>query len=651
MTVFPSNGSAEDRHYLEVEFYAQMRANPELINFIESGSLDGLWYWDLENPEHEWLSPRFKATFGYTEEEVPHSSSWWRDNIHPDDLPKVLSALETHRENASEPYDVEVRYRHKNGRTVWIRCRGKIIRDETGTPVRMIGAHSEITALKSREQQLDYLNGVQKTILDTVQHGLMMFEAVRNGEGHIFDLEMIEANAAACELVGRPRDGIVGRYLSETFPGNFEDGLFDTYRQALETGETRQITKHYRHENLDNWYDILASPHSSDMLVISFNDITAHKSAQQELETQQRKFQELYFRTPAIMHSIDETGKIFQVSDTWCEVFGYRRDEVLGRRSTDLLTEESRAFAKDIVLPAFWRDGFCTKIPYTFVRKDGSTFEGELSAVTFVQEGAQGVTKQSFAVIEEVTERNRSRRALEETIDTLNETKSRLETFAYAASHDLQEPLRKIDTFLPMALEADASGDKDTATYARSAIHRAVRRAKQLITALLNYSKSQNRALDLKEISLKQAVISAWHEVLPATADPAPALSHEALDITVVADEIVLEILLTNLFSNAIKYQEKDQTPAVRVWTESDNSGTSLLHIMDNGIGFSEDHLSLIFEPFKRLHTQTEYPGSGIGLATCETICKRLGWQISAQSEPGKGARFSIALAPAPHTP
>lgn len=633
-------------HYLETEFYDRVQSDPEIINFLEEGSLDGLWYWDLEYPDHEWLSPRFKTLFGYDQTEIPHTSAWWQENIFPEDLQKALRAFQAHESNPSIPYDVEVRYRHKDGHLIWVRCRGKIIRDKTGKPIRMLGAHTDITALKSRETQLDYLNSVQKTLLDTVQHGLMMFEAIRNGEGTIIDLEMVEANVAACKLVGRSKESLVGRYLSETFPGNFEDGLFDAYRKALNSGEPAKLTRHYQHDGLDNWYDIVATPHSSDLIVISFNDITDFKLIERELEREKQKFEQLYFQTPAIMQSINGKGELVQVNDAWCKAFGYAREEALTLRNVDVMTEESKAYAHDVTLPAFWRDGRCNRLPFTYKRRDGSKFEGELSAVTFGHAGDAPEDQVSFAVIEEVTERNQSRRDLEQTVDTLRDVKSRLEKFSHAASHDLKEPLRKIETFLPMLLKAREENDAQTAAYANDVIERAFRRANALITALLNFSKSQDRPLVTALVDLAKAVDQAWQSVSVGGKTNTLTFRNDTTRTTLTCDPVLLDILLVNLLSNAAKYRSKDRQSQITVSTGTDDTGRIWLHIEDNGIGLEKKDLETIFDPFIRLHTQMDFPGSGIGLATCATICKRHGWLIRADGNPGVGSCFSIGFEP-----
>lgn len=147
----------EGRHYLERELYERLQSDPAIFEFLQAGSLDGLWYWDLVDQEHEWLSPRFKEVFGYSVDEVPHTSDWWQANIFEEDLAKAAERFQQHIDDPSVPYDLIVRYRHKNGSTVWIRCRGIAIRDEDGTPTRMLGAHTDLTPLMISRQRLSSL--------------------------------------------------------------------------------------------------------------------------------------------------------------------------------------------------------------------------------------------------------------------------------------------------------------------------------------------------------------------------------------------------------------------------------------------------------------------------------------------------------------
>jgi PAS domain S-box-containing protein len=135
-----------------------MRENPELFEFLQSGSLDGVWYWDLQRPEHEWMSPRFWEVFGRNPADHPHLAAEWQDLIHPDDGAAALESAKKHFADPEHPYDQVVRYRHAQGHWVWVRCRGIAIRDESGTPIRMLGAHTEVTAERSAQEQLEARN-------------------------------------------------------------------------------------------------------------------------------------------------------------------------------------------------------------------------------------------------------------------------------------------------------------------------------------------------------------------------------------------------------------------------------------------------------------------------------------------------------------
>lgn len=144
----------EDQHYLRDELYGLVAQEPAIFEFLQRGSLDGLWYWDLEAPEHEWMNAEFWSLLGYDPRDKQHLASEWQDLIHPDDLATASENLARHLEDPTHPYDQVVRYLHRDGHTVWVRCRGIAIRDDQGRPVRMLGAHNDLTAAKELEERL-----------------------------------------------------------------------------------------------------------------------------------------------------------------------------------------------------------------------------------------------------------------------------------------------------------------------------------------------------------------------------------------------------------------------------------------------------------------------------------------------------------------
>lgn len=144
--------SSGPQHYLKAELDELVKDNSVVFDFLQHGSLDGIWYWDLENPEHEWMSPEMWQLLGEDPATKEHSPKEWQDIIFQDDLAVAMENFKAHCADPGHPYDQIVRYRHKNNSVVWVRCRGIAIRDQEGRPIRMLGAHNDITEFKEAEE-------------------------------------------------------------------------------------------------------------------------------------------------------------------------------------------------------------------------------------------------------------------------------------------------------------------------------------------------------------------------------------------------------------------------------------------------------------------------------------------------------------------
>lgn len=145
-------------NYLESELRDLVKKDDEIFDFLQESTLDGLWYWDLTNPEEEWMNNTFWEKLGYDPKLMPDKSSAWMDIIDPDDLEIAKQKVAEHIEHPDRPYDQITRYNHAEGHTVWIRCRGMIMRDKDGVPIRMLGAHTDVSAVKRKEKILERCN-------------------------------------------------------------------------------------------------------------------------------------------------------------------------------------------------------------------------------------------------------------------------------------------------------------------------------------------------------------------------------------------------------------------------------------------------------------------------------------------------------------
>lgn len=237
----PVNGADRERHYLREELYELVRKDPAIFDFLQAGSLDGIWYWDVTDPAEEWMSPRFKELFGYSDDEIPNDATWWQENIHPDDLQVALDNFAAHLEDPDHPYDQVVRYRHRDGSTVWVRCRGIAVRDEDGNPLRLLGAHTDVTDFMAAKEALERSEQRWRKALESAPIGLALVAP---------DGRWLEVNASLCRLLGYEREELLEMDFQrvthhEDLEGDLE--LVDDVLQGKR--ETYQLEKRYIHKS------------------------------------------------------------------------------------------------------------------------------------------------------------------------------------------------------------------------------------------------------------------------------------------------------------------------------------------------------------------------------------------------------------------
>jgi PAS domain S-box-containing protein len=274
-------------HYLEHELYQLIQTDSQIFEFIETHILDGLWYWDLEHSENEWKHPQYWRTLGYDPDEMPHRSSSWQQLIHPEDLKLSNLNLQKHLADPSYPYDQIVRYRHKDGKTVWMRCRGIAIRDEAGKPKRMLGVHIDITAAKHAEQQALQNAAFYKTILDNQSTYIIKLD--RHGNyTYVNDIYQRD--------FGSPTEPLVGRFsLSSVLTEDQATCVDITQYCFTHPGEHVQapLHKYFRdgtiHANNWEFVGLLEAGQVQEMLCIGI-DVSAQRAAENALAASQHRF-------------------------------------------------------------------------------------------------------------------------------------------------------------------------------------------------------------------------------------------------------------------------------------------------------------------------------------------------------------------------
>lgn len=239
--------------------------------------------------------------------------------------------------------------------------------------------------------------------------------------------------------------------------------------------------------------------------------------------------------------------------------------------------------------------------------------------------------------------------------DELTRSNRELEDFAFVASHDLQEPLRKIRAFGNRLESGYADVIDERGQDFLKRMLNAAERMSMLISDLLSFSRVSTRGKDFVEVDLNSVVSDILNDLEIAIDETGAKFNVDDMPI-IMGDKSQIEQLMLNLLSNALKFKNPDITPQITVScsTPSDEELVNVLHeeqfdwtkitIQDNGIGFDQSFSEKIFAPFQRLHGRSEYKGTGIGLAVCRRIVERHNGHISALSQPGKGACFTIII-------
>lgn len=220
----------------------------------------------------------------------------------------------------------------------------------------------------------------------------------------------------------------------------------------------------------------------------------------------------------------------------------------------------------------------------------------------------------------------------------------RLAQFFYVASLDLQVPLRKIEAFSELLENAIASSNKADIAYARHAMQSCALSARKLVDDLLTYSSTILAGSQLEILDLREEIESMLDDLSESIIETKAEINVEVAATRIMADRSQFACLTRNIVSNAIKYRKQGRAPKIDITAAAVDEKTIRLAIVDYGVGFKEEFAQAIFEPFKRFHNETEYPGAGIELAICKSIADRHGWGISVKSQPGQGTSFYLMI-------
>ncbi len=374
-------------------------------------------------------------------------------------------------------------------------------------------------------------------------------------------------------------------------------------------------------------------------------DITERKQAAQAIWESERRFAAFMRYVPGVAFMKDTQGRYAYVNESFEQLFGLKLEYLRGKTDEEVWPPETAAQFKANDAEAMGRKQ-AVQIVETVPHADGAHFW--LSSKFPILDD-QGDVVMLAAVAIDITEKERAAHDLKEFTRRLERSNRELQDFSYVASHDLQEPLRKIRAFGDrLSTKHGASLDASGREYVRF-MQEAAARMQTLIEDLLSYSRVTTQAKAFTRVDLAQVARQVLEDLELRVEQSGGQVEVGALPV-IEADETQMRQLLQNLIGNALKFHRSNVPPRVQVEQaeqveagSGDNEMCELV-VRDNGIGFEEKYLDRIFQPFQRLHERETYEGTGIGLAICRKIAERHNGSITARSAPGSGTEFHVSL-------
>ncbi len=562
----------------------------------------------------------------------------------------------------------------------WLTVNAAPVLDENGNVAHAVVAATDITQLKVQAQRLERQRDDLLRELDE------MFDRVDDAFYAIDrDWRFTYVNEELANLANGPRSELVGANIWDTFPELADTEFAELDRHAMRTGERVEYELFY--EPADAWLEVSVYPSETGQSVY-LKDITDRKRTRDRLE--QRAIQQA---------TVAELGKLALETDDLDELMhqaAQRVADVLDNAYCKVLDLDPANQELLLRQGVGWKDGYVghatvasntnSQAGYTLLSEEPvvvealdeeTRFSGPellthhdvvsgISTIIGPPDAPWGIlgthdtehrsfTQEDVAFVQSVAniladaiEREDYERELESTIQQLEESNKRLEQFAYAASHDLQEPLRMVSSYLRLVENRyEDELDDEADEFIQFAVDGADRMRK-MVNGLLQYSRIDTEGEPLQPVHAETIIEDTLADLEVQIQESGATVQVEELP-RVWADPDQLRQLFQNLISNALKYSG-EEPPRVRISATREGSEVAFA-VEDEGIGIEPRERDRIFDVFQRAHPREEGTGTGIGLAICERIIERHGGRIWVESEPGEGTTFRFTLSAAEEAP
>jgi len=526
--------------------------------------------------------------------------------------------------------------------------------NEQGEIYRIVGTALNITERKQMEQKIKQARDeleqrvAERTrelvaseerfsLLFKHHHAMMMLVEPISGK-------IVDANPAAIEFYGYTVEELSQMTIFDFNKVGTDEIVL--IQQMIKDAEVNSYEiAHFRSSGEERIVEVHASQILFQEQVLYFliiHDITERKYTEQALLESEARFRQAVQVSPYPIMIFAEDGEVIMLNQSWVEISGYSHAEISTIHDWARLAyrDTNKAWQVEQDSYRILEGGLQqTSGEFEITTKYGDTRIWDFSNASLgtMLDGRIMV----ISIADDVTDRVENERKLAQFAGKLEQSNKDLKQFAYIVSHDLQEPLRMVHSYLQL-LEKNYSDqlDQDAHEFIDFAVDGA-KHMHNLINGLLDYSRVGTHGKPLIKTDMNAVLDKTLRILDQRILETNTQITYESLP-EVIGDQVQLAQLFQNLISNAIKFCDKE-TPHVNISVKQVDDGWQFC-VADNGLGFEASSQDRIFVIFQRLHTQEEYPGTGIGLAVCKRIVERHGGKIWVESQPGKGSQFYFTL-------
>ncbi len=524
----------------------------------------------------------------------------------------------------------------------------------------LVSTFNDITQIYKATQQIEEQARLFEGVLANMTNGLSVLEAVRDEAGQLIDVRYVRVSQTILTDTGLTAEQVVGKPMRTLFPGIVETAYWTAYQAVLSTGEPQHFEVHYSYDGFDNYTDNWVTRLDENRIVSVYSIINEQKKAESLAKQRASILQSVLngCQTPIVLFEAmrDSAGHIID--------FRYLIQNEANARLVGHAIAETASKTMLQVLPNLKSSGIFDR--YVAVTETGLSQQFEQHFTDGPLDGwfAISIVKQDDGIVVAANDQTLLYQTLqraEQLVSDLQHSNHNLEQFAYIASHDLQEPLRKIQSFGNLVIDQYGNLLPEDGQIMLRRMQSAAGRMSQLIRDLLAYSRLSTEQDPYKPVSLQQIVDEIESDLELVIKEKKARLTVGDGRLTPLptlnGNPVQLRQLFQNLLSNALKFAKTDTVPQVSISARAitpDDVPTTVpnrhkrswvaIDIIDNGIGFDAKYQEQIFQLFERLHGRNEYTGTGIGLAVCRKVAENHGGTITARSQPGNGATFTVYL-------